>query len=85
MSQIVTSPLKHLVLIYQKKPTWILLGGTAAGSQAATAIRGEKVREKTGAQIAIDNALYELPDNTDLELGDSVLEKMLKIFFRLTT
>ena len=58
---------------------------TAAGSQAATAIRGEKVREKTGAQIAIDNALYELPDNTDLELGDSVLEKMLKIFFRLTT
>lgn len=44
----------------------------AAGSQAATAIKGEKVREKAGAQIAIDDALYELPDNTDLEFGDGV-------------
>ena len=59
----------------KKKKTWILVGGgveMAAGSQAATAIKGEKVREKAGAQIAIDDALYELPDNTDLELGDGV-------------
>ena len=90
MSQIVTSPPSSFNL--SKKTNLNSSGGggaggleTAAGSQAARAIRGEKVREKTGAQIAIDNALYELPDNTDLELGDSVLEKMLKIFFRLTT
>ena len=58
----------------KKKQPEFLWGGLemAAGSQAATAIRGEKVREKAGAQIAIDDALYELPDNTDLELGDGV-------------
>ena len=77
MSQIFTSLLKHLVLIYQKKKNLNSCGGgggleMAAGSQAATAIKGEKVREKAGAQIAIDDALYELPDNTDLELGDGV-------------
>ena len=33
------------------------------------AIRGEKTKEKTKKQEAIDDALYELPDNLDLELG----------------
>ena len=45
------------------------------GSQAATAIRGEKV--KTDTQAAIDDALYELPDNhPDLELGDGLLQTL---------
>ena len=45
------------------------------GFQAATAIRGEKV--KTDTQAAIDDALYELPDNhPDFELGDGLLQTL---------
>ena len=46
------------------------------GSQATIAIRGEKTKEKTKEQEAIDDALYELPDNPDLELGDGLLETL---------
>ena len=46
------------------------------GSQAATLTRGENVKEKTDVQNAIDDALYELPDNLELELGDSLLETL---------
>ena len=45
-------------------------------SQAATSIRGKKVKEKTDSQVAIGDALYELPDNPDLELGDALLETL---------
>ena len=38
--------------------------------------RGEKVKEKADAQIAIDDVLYELPDNSELELGDGLLETL---------
>ena len=50
------------------------VGNGLLGSQGATAIRSEKV--KTEAQVAIDDALYELPDNPDLELGDGLLETL---------
>ena len=46
------------------------------GSQAATLTRGENVKEKTDVQNAIDDALYELPDNLELELGDGLLETL---------
>ena len=39
--------------------------------------RGEKVKEKADAQIAIDDVLYELPDNSELELGDGLLETLV--------
>ena len=42
------------------------VGNDLFGSQAATLTRGEKVKEKTDTQIAIDDALYELPDNPEL-------------------
>ena len=46
------------------------------GSQAATTIRGEKV--KTDTQAAIYDALYELTDNhSELELGDGLLQKFV--------
>ena len=38
--------------------------------------REEKVKEKADAQIAIDDVLYELPDNSELELGDGLLETL---------
>ena len=50
------------------------VGKNLFGHQAATLTRGEKVKEKTDAQIAITDALYELPDNSDLELEDGLLE-----------
>ena len=50
------------------------VGNDLFGSQAVTAIRSEKV--KTDAQVAIDDALYELPDNPDLELSDGLLETL---------
>ena len=44
-------------------------------SQAATAIRSEKAK----TQAAIDDALYEFPDNMpELELGDSLIETLGK-------
>ena len=45
-------------------------------SQAATAIRGKK--EKTDTRIAIDDALYELPDNAELEIGYGLLQMLGK-------
>ena len=48
--------------------------GNLFGSQAATAIRDKKV--KTDTQGAIDDALYELPDNPNLELGDGLLQTL---------
>ena len=30
----------------------------------------ERVKEKTDSQVAMDDTLYELPDNSELELGD---------------
>ena len=50
------------------------VGKNLFGHQATTLTRGEKVKEKTDAQIAITDALYELPDNSDLELEDGLLE-----------
>ena len=45
------------------------------GSQAATAIRSERV--KTDTQAATEDALYELPDNSpDLELGDVLIKTL---------
>ena len=40
-------------------------GNDLFGSQAGTAIRSKKV--KTNAEVAIDGALYECPDNPYLE------------------
>ena len=45
-------------------------------SQAATASRGKK--EKTDTRIAIDDALYELPDNAELEIGYGLLQMLGK-------
>ena len=45
-------------------------------SQAATAIRGKK--EKTDTRIVIDDALYELPDNAELEIGYGLLQMLGK-------
>ena len=58
----------------QAKPTgWI--GNDLFGSQAATAIRSERV--KTDTQAATEDALYELPDNSpDLELGDVLIKTL---------
>ena len=36
--------------------------------------QGGKVKEKTDTQLGIDHALYELPDNPELELGDGLIE-----------
>ena len=52
------------------------VGNDLFGSQAATLTRGEKVKEKTDTQIAIDDALYELPDNPELEVGDGLIENL---------
>ena len=61
-------------------------GNDLFGSQAATLTRGEKVKEKTDTQLTIDVAVYELPDNPELELGDGLTEtlgnNMLRIFFK---
>ena len=61
-------------------------GNDLFGSQAATLTRGEKVKEKTDTQLTIDVAVYELPDNPELELGDGLSEtlgkNMLRIFFK---
>ena len=45
------------------------------GLQTATWTR-EKVKEKKNTQIVIDDALYELPENPDLELGDGLIENL---------
>ena len=69
--------LKRPVSIHSEEQTQNLrgvVGNNLFGSQAATLITGEKVKEKTYSQVAIDDALYELPDNPDLELGDGLLE-----------
>ena len=50
------------------------VGNDLFGSQAATLTRGGKVKEKTDTQLGIDDALYELPDNPELELGDGLIE-----------
>ena len=42
------------------------VGNDLSGSQTATLTRGEKVKEKIDTQLAIDDALYELPDNPEL-------------------
>ena len=60
-------------------PSWQInltggVGNNLFGSQAVTAIRGEKV--KTDTQAVIDDALYELPDNPNLELGDGLLQTL---------
>ena len=52
------------------------VGNNLFGSQAATKIRGERVKKKTDTQVIIDDALYELPDYPDLELGDGLLETL---------
>ena len=61
-------------------------GNDLFGSQAATLTRGEKVKEKTDTQLTMDVAVYELPDNPELELGDGLTEtlgnNMLRIFFK---
>ena len=61
-------------------------GNDLFGSQAATLTRGEKVKEKKDTQLTIDVAVYELPDNPELELGDGLSEtlgkNMLRIFFK---
>ena len=44
-------------------------------SQTATLTR-EKVKEKNDTQTAIDDTLYELPENTELELGDGLIENL---------
>ena len=44
-------------------------GSNIFGSEAATLTR-ERVKEKTDSQVAMDDTLYELPDNSELELGD---------------
>lgn len=51
------------------------VGNNFLGSEAATLTR-EKEKQKTDAQVAIDDTLYELPDNLDLELGDSLVETL---------
>ena len=35
-----------------------------------------RVKEKADTQVAIDNTLYELPDNWQLELGDALIENL---------
>ena len=50
------------------------VGNNLFGSQAVTAKKGEKV--KTDTQAAIDDALYKLPYNPNLELGDGLLETL---------
>lgn len=52
------------------------IGNDLFGSQAAMLTRGEKVKEKNDAQIVIDDALYELPDNPELEFRDGLLETL---------
>ena len=51
------------------------VGNNFLGSEAATLTR-EKEKQKTDAQVAIDDTLYELPDNLDLELGDGLVETL---------
>ena len=51
------------------------VGNNFLGSEAATLTR-EKEKQKADAQVAIDDTLYELPDNLDLELGDSLVETL---------
>ena len=64
-------------LFRRTKPTSTdRVGNDLFGCQVAIAIRGEKTKEKTKKQEAIDDALYELPDNPDLELGDGLLETL---------
>ena len=46
------------------------------GLQIVTAVRSEKVKQKKDTQVAIDDALYEMSDNPDLELGDGLLETL---------
>ena len=36
----------------------------------------ERVKEKTDTQLAIDDIFYELPDNSELELGDALIENL---------
>ena len=51
------------------------VGHNILGSEAAT-LTTEKEKQKTDAQVAIDDTLYELPDNLDLELGDGSVETL---------
>ena len=51
------------------------VGHNFLGSEAAT-LTTEKEKQKTDAQVAIDDTLYELPDNLDLELGDGSVETL---------
>ena len=51
------------------------VGNNFLGSEAAT-LTTEKEKQKTDAQVAIDDTLYELPDNLDLELGDGSVETL---------
>ena len=83
MLQIFIFLLKNLVLIHTEELTLGLrllgcggerVGNDLFGSQAATLTRGGKVKEKTDTQLGIDDALYELPDNPELELGDGLIE-----------
>ena len=46
------------------------------GLQIVTAVRSEKVKQKKDTQVAIDDALYEMSDNPDLELGNGLLETL---------
>ena len=51
------------------------VGNCLFRSQPATLTRrGGGVKEKTDAQIDVDDALYELPDNPGFELGDGLIE-----------
>ena len=45
------------------------------GSEAATLTR-ERVKERIDTQVAIDDTLYELPDNSELQLGDALIENV---------
>ena len=52
------------------------VGNDLSGSQTATLTRGEKVKEKIDTQLAIDDALYELPDNPELKLRDGLIDTL---------
>ena len=36
----------------------------------------ERVKERIDTQVAIDDTLYELPDNSELQLGDALIENV---------
>ena len=37
----------------------------------------ERVKERIDTQVAIDDTFYELPDNSELQLGDALIENVV--------